>query len=733
MHSLISYSEARSAAAAPRPGSLPPLAVAVRLAPGMHLASPEALVSRCVALTLVPHPALDALMRRAGAQRRGHQYHEQPRQSAILSEPINFDRAAETLRRSALTPNASTSSGKTSAASTQRVRLGGSKGRRHLTVLASGTRLGGHTVGLGAKGQLVLTPAEALAVLKSAAKAGWVLVGTDRLAELRELEDIVSRACTLTPVPGAPAYAAITFGSEPDPVVLHATEAVQRVQSGTPGAVVSIHPWVANIVAVHHSTTDPAHRVLPGLREWQSRFARTYPLSSKGLINALPPGAGKTVCAAAALSQLSATTPGHRSMIVVPAGLREQWNAELSRFFPTATLTNPSTGVDAASVYARWRDQPATGFPEALIVTPSQAQHIASAIDGALGTESAAAKRFRFHDLVIDEAAHLRNPATTQAQSLWTLRSHSTRAMLLTGTPQTHSIADLGELVAFVLQAPALFSEHPLDLPHPHASGDRLGALVFGDETDIEAHVPTPKPELVVLTPNQTERTIEQEARARVAQLLRSSEPRAAVALRSEVEAWRSGLAHPMALLDSKYDLAVRVKASLAAIADAVDGAPHDSSKTAWASDMVVAEHDAGRQVLVFCDSVIALSALAQVLTERRVRYGVINSSAKQRQRAASIAAFDEGSLPVLLVGAAGQLGLNLQRAATIIHLDLPTTSSAMAQRTARAVRMGSNHQSVRVLLPVLESCADQRVYTALDKPMPPRALAEHLLPASMR
>jgi SNF2 family DNA or RNA helicase len=198
---------------------------------------------------------------------------------------------------------------------------------------------------------------------------------------------------------------------------------------------------------------------------------------------------------------------------------------------------------------------------------------------------------------------------------------------------------------------------------------------------------------------------------------------RGAPKLRTELEAWRLGLACPAALLASRYGLATEARA---AGVDAALGV-----KGTWSAARVAEVAADGKQALVFSDFPAALTALCETLTASGVSAAVLSSAITAKRRQAAIDAFTAGELSVLLVAATGQLGLNLQTAAAVVHLDVPTTAATLLQRSARAARIGSSHATVAVDVPVLTGCADEKLLTQVTGGQPLTdlwSLAEQLL-----
>jgi SNF2 family DNA or RNA helicase len=84
------------------------------------------------------------------------------------------------------------------------------------------------------------------------------------------------------------------------------------------------------------------------------------------------------------------------------------------------------------------------------------------------------------------------------------------------------------------------------------------------------------------------------------------------------------------------------------------------------------------------------LSLVREQLDERGIRYEYLDGGTPQAQRAARVAAFQEGDAPLFLISLkAGGFGLNLTAADYVIHLDPWWNPAVQAQATDRAHRIG--------------------------------------------
>lgn len=527
-----------------------------------------------------------------------------------------------------------------------------------------------------------LTPTHMAEVVAAARKAGIVVTDADAHGRLSDLGWLLDRRLLLTSTPHAPGWVTadageLTTSNVPELAPAQVAVAAARAARGQVAVAIDHH---AQDVATLAGATPAA---VPGLHPWQQEFVGRYLATSYGLVNALPPGIGKSACAAGAMAaQVAAGTIRHRGIVIAGASLLTQWTTELSRFHAAATVVVATSATDILTVRTAW-DAPT---PAVLVCTPEfAAGHVEE-----LAT-------LTIDDLVVDEATFLRGQSD-RTRALWRLRERAGRAVALTGTPEDGGDRTLEALVAFTRARRDLFTGTST-VAAPLL--DRCGPLVFTAPASLVTSVPGFTPEVVALELADGERAVQNNAHARVRAILDAAttpaqERRAAAKLRSELEAWRLGLTSPAALASSRYTLGTTL-----------NGVALTSVKVTWAAQWVSQIAAQGRSTLVFADSVAALDDAVTAMRTAGVNAAALTSKVRPPARAKLVEQFQAGELAALAVTATGQLGLNLQAASAVVHLDVPTCAPMFTQRTARAARMGSTHERIDVAVPVLAASAD--------------------------
>ena len=76
---------------------------------------------------------------------------------------------------------------------------------------------------------------------------------------------------------------------------------------------------------------------------------------------------------------------------------------------------------------------------------------------------------------------------------------------------------------------------------------------------------------------------------------------------------------------------------------------------------------------------------------------------------------FDVGDSKILIATEAGERGLNLQIASVIINMDLPFNPAKLKQRIGRIYRIGSKHETIRVINLLTNDTVEERVLKLLE------------------
>jgi len=424
--------------------------------------------------------------------------------------------------------------------------------------------------------------------------------------------------------------------------------------------------------------------------------------TSRGLL-ADDMGLGKTMQSIAACEVLRKRGEVRRVLIVTAASLKHQWALEIER----------CTGERAAIVGSG--------------VASRRAALSAGAVYTILNYEQTWRELSTLRDLhadvlILDEAQRARNFRTKTAA---TLRAIPSRFLfILTGTPIENRLDDLYSLLQLV--DPEILGplwRFNLDF---HAQDERgritgyknLGAL---RERVAQVILRRRKDEVAIQLPaliEQTRYTAMSREQAELESGYRSDASRLlAIAER-----------RPLRKEEQERLMMFLLKARQAcnALELCDPGRKKRASPKLDELEALLTEivSEGSSKVLVFSEWVKMLELAAGRLDGLGIGYEMLHGSIPTEKRPALLDRFrDDPKARVLLSTDAGGVGLNLQIATYVVHLDLPWNPARLDQRTARAHRIGQTH-GVLVTYLCAESGIERGIEGTLDRKRAVRSAA---------
>lgn len=389
-------------------------------------------------------------------------------------------------------------------------------------------------------------------------------------------------------------------------------------------------------------------------------------LDMKRLLLADDMGLGKTVQAISALRVLRRRGDAESCLVVAPAGLLDQWRRELSRWAPElSAIIIRGTAKDREW---QWRAR-----VDAAIVS-----YDTLLSDLAAPGERATAARKTWDVVVADEAQRVKNRESAVSRALKTLRRK--RAWALTGTPIENREEELASILEFV---------------------DNDG----GSSHQRRYH---PGPELI-------ERHRELQLRRKKSDVLDDLPPKIETILRIDLtpaqraaydRAEKEGVVRLKAMggdvtIQHVFELISRLKQICN-----FDPETGESSKMDDAAERLDEIAARGHRALVFSQYVNPRAGVAAI-ADRLRRFAPLTFTGEltPEERTAVINRFKTRTEHKALVMSlrAGGLGLNLQEASYVFHIDRWWNPAAERQAEDRAHRMG---QTAKVTV-IKYSCAD--------------------------
>jgi superfamily II DNA or RNA helicase len=428
--------------------------------------------------------------------------------------------------------------------------------------------------------------------------------------------------------------------------------------------------WVAPLEAGHLAETANLGALESVLRPYQVEgVAWLKQLVSKRLNGLLADemGLGKTLQALA----FAAGLPG-KTIVVCPSSLVFNWQREAARFTPHLR-TLAIQGSDRGDLFGE-------PLRNADMVITSYAL-LRRDIEHYQGVEFAA--------VILDEAQHIKNPDSQNAQSAFSLKGQ--RRIALTGTPIENSLSDIWSLMNFLmpgyLGSRVEFRERFQQPISSDPRGPQHQRLIRRLKPCILRRL---KRDVVSELPNK----IEHVAYCELTAHQRGIYYQLVDATRSQWAEWASaknqGKARMLMLTALLRLRQACCDSRLLNLADAEDQRD-TSGKLILLEELLNEALDGGHRVLVFSQFASMLRILRDTLNSLQIAHRYLDGQTKDRAREVDL--FESGQFSVFLISLkAGGTGLNLTQADTVIHFDPWWNPAAEDQATDRAHRIGQKN-----------------------------------------
>jgi superfamily II DNA or RNA helicase len=419
--------------------------------------------------------------------------------------------------------------------------------------------------------------------------------------------------------------------------------------------------------------------------EWLTRLAA----NNLGGILADEMGLGKTVQTLAFLRAHQSNGP---ALIVCPTSLVTNWQSEAQKFTPELK-TLVLEGANRSALFSSIGDSDVVITSYALLRRD---------IDDL--------RKFQFSTAVLDEAQHIKNPGTQNAQSAFALRAK--HRFVLTGTPMENSVRDLWSIMNFSL--PGYLGSHNdfherYELP-----------LARGAAPEVQRRLSR---RLQPFLLRRRKRDVAKDLPEKIEQVLpcslTNSQRAAYDALLREIQ---SGLRSPTAKGANAAAQRMKMLTGLLRLRQVccdlrLVGLEKEepSAKLELLDELLGEAIDGEHRVLVFSQFVSMLHLIRDRLEERKLSYCYLDGSTKHRQEEVNRFQTD-ATIPLFLISLkAGGVGLNLSAADTVIHFDPWWNPAVEAQATDRAHRIGQTRVVTAYKL-ITRDTVEEKILTLQQK-----------------
>ena len=415
-------------------------------------------------------------------------------------------------------------------------------------------------------------------------------------------------------------------------------------------------------------------------------------------------GLGKTIQAGVLLAELAQASAAVRALILVPAGLRDQWAQELARFFDIAAIS-----ADARWIHAACLERPADANPWALPGIYLASQDLVKRPEVLRPLEDV-----RWDLLVVDEA-HACSARTDRRAAAHAVALRADRVLLLTATPHADNPAESAALWSIgrvdATEAPILMfrrSRHSVSTApvrrsvllsvRPSADEQRMHDLLEKYTKAVWRESQARGDELARLAAI----VLRKRALSSAASLAVSARRRMAL-LAGQLEPLREQLRLPLGDEDPLEDdvpaavlgapglaHAPRERRWLAAIAETAQRASRGESKLRFLRRLLRRIPEPAIVFTEYRDTLVRLSTM--LAAQDRVLL-LLHGGMSPPERSRVQRRFNEGGAVLLATDAAAE-GLNLHtRCRLVVHYELPWSVSRLEQRAGRVDRLGQERR----------------------------------------
>ncbi len=360
--------------------------------------------------------------------------------------------------------------------------------------------------------------------------------------------------------------------------------------------------------------------------------------------------------------------PSSPVLIICPTSLVFNWVAEAKKFTP---------GLKVLALEGPNRHSLFQTIPEHHVIVTSYAL---------IRRDAERYRQLEFDTVVLDEAQHIKNRQTQNAQAVKAVRAR--HRLVLTGTPLENSVLDLWSIFDFLM---------PGYLGGAQDFRERYETPLMRDKnTQVQARLARRlRPFILRRLKREVARDLpeklEQVSFCELTEDQRTVYQRVIEASRREVmdSVGTQGLAKSRMVILSALLRLRQICCDLRLLKLENVNPETASGKLELFAELLEEVLDGGHRVLVFSQFVSMLTLLRQKLTEEAIEFCYLDGSTSNRSQV--VDQFQSSAkIPVFLISLkAGGVGLNLTGADTVIHFDPWWNPAVQDQASDRAHRIG--------------------------------------------
>ena len=310
----------------------------------------------------------------------------------------------------------------------------------------------------------------------------------------------------------------------------------------------------------------------------------------------------------------------------------------------------------------------------------------------------------------IDEAQHIKNPATINAKSVKQIKAKGYFA--LTGTPIENSLTELWSIFDFVMPGYLLaHTKFVQKYENPIAKNQDSGAL-----KELGRHI---RPFVLRRMKKDVLKELPEKIETRMSAEMTPEQKKIYVAYLQKA---RGEIAQEIAANGFEKSQ-IKILAALTRLRQLcchpslfIDNFEGDSGKILLLQEIMEDALDSGHRILLFSQFTSMLGIIKQNLEKQNIEHFYLDGSTKAEERSEMVKAFNNGSAKMFLISLkAGGTGLNLTGADMVIHYDPWWNPAVEDQATDRAYRIGQKNM-VQVMKLITKGTIEEKIYELQQK-----------------
>ena len=485
--------------------------------------------------------------------------------------------------------------------------------------------------------------------------------------------------------------------------------------------VVRLRAWcrlAADVIAHDVDPATPRTRTSADVLEYQLAPAVAAACGESRLLLADEVGLGKTIQAGWVIADCLARSDDARILVVVPAGLRRQWEAEIRRFFH----------LDPEVADAAWLRRRVQSLPPDINPWTPPGIYVAS-IDFLKRPDLLPPLEALIWDVLVVDEAHMAMAPTDRHAAIERIARHARQVVAITATPYSGDSGGFASIAAIGgNESPLMFRRSREDAGDRRARKHRFATVgLTTAERRLQERLERYSrevwsgPSSDILGARLAVTILRKRALSSPVAALRSLSKRLEL-LRQDVPAPRQ-----LSLLDDEDDIGAeddlphaalaapgladseRERRLLGALILAAGRVADDDSKCRYLTRLL--RRTGGEAAIVFTEYRDTLLHLAAAFPHALLLHGGLST---QERAAVQLQFNDAGGL--LLATDAASYGLNLQaRCRIVINYELPWNPARLEQRIGRVDRIGQ-HRTVHAITIVARHTAEDLVIAPLTR-----------------